>query len=203
MSSLDQLQAENVLRVGLNNTLQTRDKTYGSRDLVRFNVEDDVRFQRAPGVTDFSDVFAELTATPARWLELKVEDSVSSARFTQRAGDATITFREGDLWSAGFGLGYLSNNYGGTYTIPGLGAFPIVGLDIYHLEGRYRLNEQYVLFAHGDYDALDHFFVDQFYGVSQRISNTWVVAYAVYFSEGPNKSQGHFGLTATLNLLRF
>ena len=43
--------------------------------------------------------------------------------------DTTVIFREGDVWSAGFGVGYLSDQYG-TYYLPGLGTFPIVGLDI-------------------------------------------------------------------------
>jgi LPS-assembly protein len=202
MRALDQLQAENVLRVGFNNTLQTRDKTYGSIDLLTFNLAEDFQFQRAPGITDFSDVHAELTATPARWLELRVEDSVSTRRAAQRAMDTTVTVREGDVWSVGFGVGYLSDNYGSFY-LPGLGSYPIVGLDTYHLECRARLNEVYEAFVRGDYDAYNHLFVDQFYGISQKISNTWIVEYAVVFSSGPNNGQGHFGLNATLNMIRF
>jgi LPS-assembly protein len=202
MRALDQLQAENAIRIGLNNTLQTRDKTYGSTDLLTFNVADDFHFQRAPGQTDFSDLHAELVATPARWLELRVEDSVSTVAWTQRAMDTTITVKEGEVWSWGFGVGYLSDSYG-TFYLPGLGNLPIVGLDIYHAEARARLNEVYTAFVRGDYDARDHIFVDQFYGFSQRISNTWIVEYAVTFSSGPNNGQGHFGLNATLNMVRF
>jgi LPS-assembly protein len=202
MRALDQLQAENVLRVGFNNTLQTRDKTYGSRDLLTFNVAEDFRFQRAAGQTDFSDIHAELTVTPARWLEVRVEDAVSTRRAAQRAMDTTVTVREGDVWSAGFGVGYLSDNYG-SYYVPGLGSYPIVGLDVFHLEGRVRLNEEYEAFARGDYDARDHLFVSEFYGFSQKISNTWIVEYAVVFSSGPNNNQGHFGLNVTLNMTRF
>ena len=202
LRSLDQLQAENVLRVGLNNTLQTRDKTYGSRDLLTLNLAEDFRFQRAPGQTDFSDIHAELAATPAPWLELRVEDAVASDRAAPRAMDATVTVREGEVWSAGFGVGYLSDKYG-TFYLPGLGAYPIVGLDTYHLEGRVRLNERYEAFARADYDARDHLFVDQFYGISQRLSNTWVVDYMVAFSQGPNRQQSHFGLNVALNMVRF
>ncbi len=202
MRALDQLQAENVLRVGLNNTLQTRDKTYGSTDLLTFDVAEDFRFQRAPGETDFSDVHAEITATPARWLEIRVEDSVSTRRAAQRAMDTTVTVREGEVWSAGIGVGYLSDKYG-DFFVPGLGNFPIVGLDIYHLEVRSRLNEVYEAFIRGDYDARDHLFVDQFYGISQKVSNTWIVEYALVFSSGPNNGQGHFGLNVTLNMVRF
>ncbi|HMD61269.1 MAG TPA: LPS assembly protein LptD, partial [Opitutaceae bacterium] len=201
MRALDQLQAQNALRFGLNNTLQTRDKTYGSTDLLTLNFADDVRFKRAPGQPDFSNIYAELTATPAHWLELRVEDTVSATRASQRAMDTTVTVREGEVWSAGFGVGYLSDKYG-TYYVPGLGAYPIVGLDIFHAEVRARLNEQYEAFARGDYDARAHLFVDQFYGFTQKLSNTWVVEYTLGFSSGPNKGRGHFGFNASLNMTK-
>ncbi len=202
MRSIDQLQASNVLRVGFNNTLQTRDKAYGSRDLLTFNLDEDFRFKRAPGQTDFSDIHAEITATPARWLELRLEDAVSTRRAAQRAIDADVTIHEGDVWMARFGVGYLSDKYG-TFFVPGLGNNPIVGVDTYHLELRARLNEVYEGFVRGDYDARDHLFVNQYYGVEQKISNTWILEYAVVFSSGPNNGNGHFGLEVNLNLIRF
>ena len=203
MRAVDQIQAQNTIRVGLNNTLQTRDKTYGSSGFADVQCRGRyIRVQRSLVTQDFSDIFAELKATPARWLELRVEDSVSSNGLTQRARDATVTFKEGEVWSAGVGVGYLSNNYG-SYYLPGLGSFPIDGLDTYHVEARARVNEVYEVFARGDYDYYSHLWVDQFYGFSQKVSNTWVIEYALVFSNGPNRGQGHFGLNATLNLIRF
>ena len=200
--ALDQLQAENVIRVGVNNTLQTRDKSYGSTDLVTLNVDEDFKFQRSPGYKDFSDLHAEMTLTPARWLELRIEDSVDPGTSPSRRVDASMTVREGDVWSAKAGVGFLSDQYG-TFTIPGLGAYPIVGTDVYHGEVRYRLNEVYEAFARADFDVRAHIFVDQFYGYYQRISNIWEVQYAVVISNGPNKGNGHFGFDVTLNMVRF
>ena len=202
MRALDQLRARNVLRIGLNNTLQTRDATYGSRDLLSLNIDEDVKMKTTPGTKDFSDLHADLVATPARWLELRLEDSVDPRTLVQQAVDTSVTIREGNIWSAKVGLGFLSDEYG-TYAIPGLGIFPIVGTDVYHAEGRYRLNEVYEAFVRGDFDERAHIFVDQFYGFSQKVSNLWIVEYAVVFSNGPNKDQGHFGLNVTLNIVRF
>jgi LPS-assembly protein len=202
MRAIDQLQAANVVRVGFNNTVQTRDKTYGSRDLLTFNVDEDFYFQRAPGQTDFSDIHLDAVATPAHWIEFRIEDTVSPRRAAQRAIDSSVTVREGEIWSATFGVGYLSDKYG-EFFVPGLGYNPIIGVDTYHVEGRLRLNEEYEVFGRGDYDARDNIFVDQYYGVTQRISNTWILEYAVVFSEGPNNHQGHFGLEMHLNIIRF
>lgn len=202
MRAIDQLQAQNVLRAGLKNSIQTRDKTYGSRDLLTFNLEDDIRFQRTADETDFSDIFAEMHVTPARWLDVRMEDSLSTTHAQQRARDITISFKEDDLWTFGIGAGYLSDQYA-TYFLPGLGSFPVQGLNTYHVEATSRLNEQYTAFARADYDFIEHQFVDQFYGVTQRLANTWDIEYAVVFSNGPNKGQGHFGLNVSLNLVRF
>jgi len=202
MRAIDQIQAENVMRLGLHNVLQTRDKTYGSRDLMTLDLDEDFLIKRAPGQTDFSDLHLDMVATPAHWLELRVEDTVSAERAAQRAIDTTITVREGELWSAGFGVGYLSDKYG-TFFVPGLGYNPIIGVDTYHYEARMRVNEEYDVFVRGDYDARDHLMVDQYYGFTQRLSNTWIVQYAVYFAQGLNDNQGHFGMEVNLNLIRF
>jgi LPS-assembly protein len=202
MRAIDQLQAENVVRAGLHNTLETRDPQYGSRTILTFDLDEDFRFQRAPGQTDFSDVHGELVATPAHWLELRLEDALSTSRLAQRAVDASVTVREGEVWMANFGVGYLSDSYG-TFEVPGLGINPIVGVDTYHAEFRKRINEEYEAFVRGDYDARDHLFIDQYYGVVQRVSNTWLVQYAVVFSRGPNDGQGHFGLEVNVNVVRF
>jgi LPS-assembly protein len=202
MRAIDQIQAENVMRLGIHNVLQTRDKTYGSRDLVTLDIDEDFLMERAPGQTDFSDLHLDMVATPAHWLELRVEDTVSAERAAQRAIDTTVTVREGEVWSAGVGLGYLSDKYGGFF-VPGIGYNPIVGVDTFHYEARTRLNEEYEVFVRGDYDARDHLMVDQYYGFSQRLSNTWVIQYAVYFSQGLNDNQGHFGVEMNLNLIRF
>jgi LPS-assembly protein len=204
MRAIDQLAAENVLRFGLHNVLETRDTQYGygSRNLVAFDVDEDFRFQRAPGQTDFSDIHGDLTMTPARWLEFRLEDTVSTSRFAQRAIDSDVTVREGDVWLARFGIGYLSDNYG-SYYVPGLGYNPIVGVDTYHFELRARINEVYEAFTRGDYDARDHIFVDQYYGMVQRIANTWLLEYAIVISNGPNNGDGHFGVEVSLNIVRF
>ncbi|HEY1848225.1 MAG TPA: LPS assembly protein LptD [Opitutaceae bacterium] len=202
MRSIDQLEAENMLRLGLNNTIQTRDPEYGSRDLMTLNVDEDFLFRRAANQNDFSDIHLDFSATPAHWLELRVEDDVSTKRAAQRAIDSMITFREGDVWSVGFGVGYLSDRYG-TFFVPGLGYNPIVGVDTYHYEAAVRMSEVYTLFVRGDYDARDNIYVDQYYGVIQRVSNTWNLQYAVVFSQGPNNHQGHFGLQVNLDIIRF
>jgi LPS-assembly protein len=201
MRALDQLQAENVLRFGLNNTLQTRDPTYGSRDLLRFDVDDDLRFVRAPGQERLSELHTDLEVTPAKWLEFSAEDTFSTRSFAQKELNTNVTLREGDLWSIAAGVGYLTDNFG-TYTIPGVGTYPITGLDAYHFETKVRLNEAYEAFLRVDYDDRAHLFPDQYYGVYQKLANTWIVQYTLSIQHGAGRSNG-VGFNVNLEIVHF
>ena len=63
--SIDELQATNTLRVGLDNTLQTRDPVYGSRDLVVLNLASDYHFQHEPILYGYAPGEASLVYCPA------------------------------------------------------------------------------------------------------------------------------------------
>jgi LPS-assembly protein len=199
--SIDQLQAVNVLRFGLDNTLETRDPVYGSRELLGFNLTDDLRFQRTPGQKRTSDVHADLVFKPARWLEVTVADSFASTSFAQKELNSNFTLRDADLASLTVGVGYLTDSYG-VYTLPGLGTYPITGLDGYHVEGRFRINEVYDAFFRLDYDDRSHVFTNQYYGFHQRISNTWIVQYALTVSGGPSREHG-IGFNVNVEIVRF
>ncbi len=201
MRALDQLQAVNVLRFGVNNTLETRDPTYGSRELLGLNLADDLRFERAAGQRRTSDIHADIVFKPARWLEVTVADSFTSTSFAQKELNSNITLRDADLASLSVGVGYLTDNYG-LYTLPGLGTYPITGLDAYHLEGRFRINEVYDAFFRLDYDDRSHVFTNQYYGFHQRISNTWIVQYAFTIAGGPSREHG-IGFNVNVEIVRF
>ena len=202
MRAVDQLQATNVLRFGLNNTLQTRDKTYGSRDLLTLNLAEDFRFQRAPGQTDFSDAHADMTATVTRWLSTQLRGH----RLHEEGLPARPRHRHHPA-RGGRVDGALRRRVPLRQVRDLLRARPRLQPD--RRRGHVPLRapgarERGLRGLHrGDYDARDHLFVDQYYGVDRKISNTWDLEAAVVFSSGPNNNQGHFGMEVGLNLLRF
>jgi len=201
MRAVDQMQAVNVLRVGLNNTLQTRDPEYGSRDLATLNVADDLRFQRAPGEQSTSNIHADLGIMPAKWLEFRVSDAVATGTLAQKEWNSNLTLRDSDVWSIGIGVGYLTDNYG-YYSIPGVGTYPVTGLDGYHFEATVRINEEYTAFTRIDYDDRAHLFADQYYGIRQKLANTWQVQYALSIFGGPSREHG-VGFTVSVEILRY
>lgn len=199
--NIDELRAENVLRVGVVNTLQTRDKQYGSRDLVSLDLAQDFRFEQAPGQRDASDIHADIKITPARWLEIELYDSYSVRPWTVREWDTDITVKNGSDWSVRFGTGFV-NDHADDWVAEGLIAPTLVGVNNYHLEARKKINEVYTAYFRDDYDARAHRFADQEYGVEQILANTWIVRYYVSINSGPNR-EGHLGAGVRIDAVRF
>src|SRR5207253_855913 len=97
--NLDDLHATNTVRLGLDNTLQTRDPSYGSRDLLRFNAAADFHLHREPDEKDFSAVHTELAFMPMRWMQVDIYESFTPQNFTLREFNAGVTLLDGDAWS--------------------------------------------------------------------------------------------------------
>jgi LPS-assembly protein len=183
--NLDELHETNILRLGFDNTLQTRDPIYGSRDLVVLNVANDFRFHRRPGERDVSEIHAELAIMPARWLELGVYQSVAPQDLTLREFNTGITVRDGEEWTAHLASNFLRGE-----------------LNDYFLEGSRRFNEVFDGIVHLRYDARQKRFNEQSYGVRHNIGNTWRIEYLITLYDGPRR-ESRFGFNVRVDALRF
>ena len=183
--NLDDLTATNTLRIGFDNTLQTRDPVHGSRDLLTFNLANDFRFQRAPGERDVSEVHTELALAPAAWVSVDVYQSFAPQNFTLREFNSGITLRDGAVWSARFSNNFLRGE-----------------IQDYQLDARVRLNETYDALTRLHYDARKRRFNEQAYGLSQNLGNTWLVSYIVSLYSGPRR-ESHFGLNVQIQARGF
>lgn len=171
--NLDQMRSVNTLRIGIDNTLQTRDPVYGSRDLVIVNVANDFRFERLPGERKVSEVHAEIAIMPAHWLELGVYHSFSPQDFHLREFNTGVTVRDGDEWVARFSSNFLRGE-----------------LNDYFLEASHRLNEVFEAIVHLRYDARQQRFNEQVYGLRHNIGNTWRIEYGVTLYGGQRRESG-------------
>ena len=178
--NIDDLSATNTLRVGFDNTLQTRDPVYGSRDLLTFNLANDFRFKRAVTATGLerkvSETHAEIAFAPASWISVDVYQSFAPQSFTLREFNSGVTLRDGDVWSARFSNNFLRDE-----------------IQDFQLDARVRLNETYDAVTRLHYDARKRRFNEQAYGLSQNLGNTWLVSYLVSLYSGPRR-ESHFGL---------
>lgn len=183
--NVDTLHATNTLRLGFDNTLQTRDAKYSSRDLLTFNVANDFRFKRQHGERDVSEIHTELAAMPANWVEFGFYNSFSPRSFSLREFNTGVTFRDGNLWSVQFANNFLRRE-----------------LQDYSMNARMRVNEQFDALALLRYDQNKHRFTEQSYGIVQNLANTWRVSYLISFYSGRRRESG-FGLSVQIDTVRF
>ena len=185
MRNVDQLHATNTLRLELDNTFQTRDSVYGSRDLMVFNLAADLHLHRELGEEDVSQLHTEFAFMPARWLQVDVYQTFAPQTFTLNEFNSGITIHDGDQWSVRLSSNFLRHE-----------------LDDYFIEGRRRINEAYEAIARVQYDFRKRRFNEQFYGIRQNLSNMWLVEYAVTLYDGPRR-ESRFGFNVQVEAIGF
>jgi len=183
--NIDQLHATDTLRLGFDNTVQTRDPVYGSRDLFTFNLAADFKFQRAPGAPSTSDVNTEIAFAPAPWLQVDAFNRLTPQTGTLQEFNTGVTLHDGDAWSVRFANNYLHHQ-----------------IQDYLLDGRVRLNERYQALARLQYDARTRRFNEQAYGITQNLDNTWRVSYVTSLYSGPRR-ESHFGFNVQIEATGF
>lgn len=171
--NLDDLHATNTLRLGLNNTFQTRDTTYGSRDLLVFNHAVDLRFHREPNQRDFSFVHTELAVMPASWFQLDIYESITPQTGTLQELNSGITLRDGTAWSLRLATNFLRRES-----------------EDYRIEGRAHLNEAFDVLGRLQYDVRTRRLNEQAYGLVHNLDNTWLIEYIVSVYSGRRRENG-------------
>jgi LPS-assembly protein len=194
---IDTLGKTNTIRLGIDNTIQTRDSTYGSRNLAELNIATDWRLSRTPGQDPFSAVQSELAVNPASWLSFDVYANVTPKDLTLRELNTGVTFKDPGVWSARVATNHLKSD--AAATIPAGG---VVGIREYSLELRYFLNEAYEAIAQLRYDSRRGRFSQQTLGLRQNIRNLWFIDYVLTFSNGDTRT-GDTGFSVSVELANF
>ena len=189
--NIDQIPLTNTLRVGLDNTLQTRDKTHGSRDLARLNLAADFHLDNATrstrdGGRALSDIHATLALMPAPWLTLGLYGSAAPRNLTLRELNTGLRIHDGQRWSLALSTHYLRAQ-----------------INEYIAEGRYRLNEAWETYARLHYDNRKHRFNERSFGLIQKLGhNLWTIRYGVTWYEGATR-ESSFGFSIDVRLMNF
>jgi LPS-assembly protein len=182
---IDDLERTNILRVGIDNMLQTRDLTYGSRDLLMLNLAADFRFDRNPGERELSEVHTEMAVMPTSWLQFDLYSSYGLQTSKLRELNSGLTIHDGEAWSLRFANNFLRGE-----------------IEDYYLDGSVRLNEIYEARGLLHYDARKRRFNQQAYGISQNLNNIWRISYVVTFYSGRQR-ESDFGFNVQIDTLGF
>jgi LPS-assembly protein len=139
-NSIDSIDSENVLRVGLENRLQTK-REGQVQDWLNWEVFTDWRIDPEPGLEDFSDLWNDFKLSPRSWLTLQ-----SQVRYDLDDGDvrlafSSVTLRPNNTWNWRVGHLYLQDDFSAAPTAWGEGD-DVVSSTFY-----FKLNENWGLRA--------------------------------------------------------
>lgn len=181
----DQLQDTQILRLGLENLFQTREKDYGSRNLLGLDVYQDLRDTDAPGERTLSDTYIREKITPAHWMDVEVFQRISPYTGGTHEFSTQTSIFDGDRWRLSFGTQHVTD---------------ALYLDQYYLAWEYRINSQYGLRARWRYDADTNVLTEQTYGVTQQLGHSWQLEYTLGYNKNARELTGvNFGVRLRLN----
>ena len=183
--NIDSLANLNTLRLQFDNTLQTRDSAYGSRNLATLNFAADYRFDHVAGRKSLSDVYTEFALTPAPWFRWTTFHRFDPHRPAQQELNTALELVDQEWWSARIATHFLKNQY-----------------EEYDLQYRQRINESFDVYGMWRYDQFNKRFTEQSYGIWQKLGQTWAVKYELSFLEG-NSRTSRVSLNIEVELLKF
>jgi LPS-assembly protein len=183
--SIDDLHATNTLRLAFENTLQTRDSQYGSRDLASLTLANDFLFERQVGQRKVSETHLDLALMPTRWLRFEVYQSAAPQDLRTHEFNTGLTLHDGDVWALRLATHYLSGD-----------------ISEYVLDYRHRLNEEFSIITRLHYDYRHSRFAEQSYGLRQVLDRTWAIYYNVTKYSGPRR-EGDFSLGFQIEAIGF
>jgi len=176
-NSIDSIDSQNVLRIGLANRLQT--KRLG--EVVTFldlQLYTDWRLKPREAQTTFSDLFSDLTFKPRSWLTIEsiVRYDINGGLW--RMAFHQITFQPNQTWSWSIGHFYLRDDPSTGPTSLGIGNNLITSTMFY------RLNEDWCLRAMQRYEARDGRMEEQAYSIYRDLLS-WTAALTFRVIENP------------------
>ncbi len=167
---IDELIDQHTLRFGLENLLQTRDDTYGSRDLLELNFYQDLNLTTNPGEDEWAFFYTQFASQPAPWLSVHLTSRITPENLTLQDISSGISVNDGDIWKLTFSSVYLQNE-----------------IDQYYLTFDYRINNKWKMGAKWRFDARLDELTEQRYALRQRIANAWDIEYHVSIHNGSTR----------------
>ena len=180
----DDAREVHTLRFGVENLIQTRDFCYGSRELAYFNFYQDVRFSPQFDENTYSDLYAELGLTPAKWLNFSLFSEFNPEHLILREFRTRLNIIDGCLWS----LDFTTDNL-------------IHATDQYFLGLQWHPTSRASLYGKWRFDVRLKELSEQVYGLRTRIGNTWMVNYRVIYRQGTQR-EDDIGFSIDIGLMR-
>ena len=191
-NSIDSIQAENVMRFGLRNKLQTK-REGKVVNLLDWNVYADWYLRTHAGQSTYSDLYSDLTIKPRSWLTLEslTRYQIQDGKF--RMSLTTASIHPNNTWTWTVGQFYLRDDLSGSPTALGLGN------NIFTSTLLFRLNENWGFRASHYFDARSGTLQEQDYSI-YRDMRSWTAALAFRMRDTSNSSEDDFTVTFTFSI---
>jgi lipopolysaccharide assembly outer membrane protein LptD (OstA) len=190
-NSIDQIDGQNALRIGLRNRLQTRRNGH-VEDFVDWNTYTDWRLNPLEDQHDFADIFSDLYVRPRSWivfgsrLRLDIDDDV------WRVMNNSITFEPKTRWSTRLGHFY--------YLEPGKTS-KADRSSVAYTSFAYRFNEDWSFGMSHYYDAKRNRLSDQVYTLYRDFRSwTGYLDLRLIDNEGPSREGNDFQISINFSL---
>jgi LPS-assembly protein len=108
MRNVDDISAQNMFRIGVENRLQTSTNGYLARNLLKFDVYQDIRLRRNTDATlnskekTFSDTYILAGLYPVHWFSLDCYSRVNLKNLVLNEMIISASVRDGDVWNLSF-----------------------------------------------------------------------------------------------------
>lgn len=197
-NAIDSIDAQNVVRLGMRNKLQTKRGRRGLDNLVNWALYTDWRLDRNKQQDTFSDVFSDADLRPFHWFTLTSEIRYNVNEGFLREGNHILTLTPNDVWNWQVGHRYLES-------LPGSELEPRrdsnTGNNTFFHSLYFRVNENWAARISHRFEARDGILEEQLYTV-YRDFRSWTGAISVRIRD---RRQGttDFTVAATFSLKAF
>ncbi len=190
-NSIDAVDSENTIRLGLRNTLQTK-RNDRVEDVLTSSVLLDWHARRRPNQKTFSDVFTSVDFQPRNWLSMTsiTRYDIDNGVFQQ--SDNYMTFEPGNIWSFSVGHRYIRD-------IPVLG--PDSGASAIYGTFYLRLNEDWGLRTQHMFEAREGRLQEQYYTLYRDL-RSWTTALTFRVRDS-SSGREDYTIAATFSLKAF
>lgn len=175
--AIDSIDAQNVVRLGLRNRLQTK-REGRVESFLNWELFTDWRLDPRTDQTRFADVYSEIEMKPRDWLRLE-----SITRYDVEGGGFRMsynmaTFEPNNVWSWGVGHLYLEDDFSADPTALGQGNNLLLST-IY-----YRLSENWGFRFHHRYDLIRNRMEEQAYTIYRDL-RSWTAGLTLRLRDNP------------------
>jgi lipopolysaccharide assembly outer membrane protein LptD (OstA) len=179
-NAIDSIDSQNVLRLGLENKLQTK-RLHGVENFVHWWVYTDWRLRPDSDQTTFADLYSKLDVKPFHWLTLYSELNYNLHEHDWDQANHAATFSPNDTWSWTVGERYLRT-----------GAFygTNVGTSLLYSQLYFKFSPNWAARALIYYDAREDLLQNQTYTI-YRDFRSWTIALAFRFLENSDGSRDY------------